>query len=791
LFENNSLIVGLRRRGKFKYLLDAFGLKPTTIFMEQKTFSCEVGGKTITIETGKFAQSADASCTVRCGDTVILATAVMSKETKADMGFFPLMVDFEERLYAAGRIKGSRFIKREGRPTDEAVLVGRFIDRAIRPLFDERLRNEVQVIVTALSFDGENDPDILGLIGASCALHISDIPWNGPIGALRISQKSGNWMINPSYELRKTTDFDLDLAGTTKKIIMIEARADEVDEDTMAKAFEFGMKNINPIIKMLDEARTAVGKEKADILEPSTDEQKAKLEHENQIIKISEDFMRPIFEDQIIKGSLKSKKLISQARHDLEDKLVEFMKKQGSTDEDIRYAINRIYEFTQREASRLILEQGKRVDGRSLTQVRQLVAEVGLLPRVHGSGMFMRGTTQVLSICTLGAPGDEQTLDGMELVGQKRYIHHYNFPPFSVGEAKALRGTGRREIGHGALAEKALESVIPTKEDFPYTIRVVSEVLDSNGSSSMASTCASTLALMDAGVPIKTPIAGIAIGLATNGNDWKVLTDLQDIEDGHGGMDFKITGSKTGITAIQMDTKTDGLSIEMIKQALTQAYNARIEILEVIEKSIPGPRAELSQYAPRIIKIRINPEKIREVIGSGGKTINEIIEKTGVTAIDIEQDGLVFITSVNADGAQQAQKWIEDITRELKVGETFTGKVERLMDFGAIVSILPGRDGMVHVSELAPWRVEKVSDIVNIGDEVKVKIIEIDSVSGKTSLSMKQAEGNVYTEEMKAKAQKQASSGFSKQNGHKPNGYQNRPKTPRTPHQAPQIPPRQ
>ncbi len=745
-----------------------------TNFMEQKTFSCQVDGKTIIIETGKFAQSANASCTVRCGDTVVLTTAVMSKESHADMGFFPLMVDFEERLYAAGRIKGSRFIKREGRPTDEAVLVGRFIDRAIRPLFDDRMRNEVQIIITALAFDGENDPDILGLIGASCALHMSDIPWNGPIGAIRVAQKGGNWMLNPSYELRKTTDFDLDIAGTAQKIIMIEARANQVDEDAMAKAFAYGMKNIQPVIDLIEEVRRAVGKEKLAIIEPKTDEERTATARKEEIVKVSEEFMRPIFEEKVVAGSLKTKKLVSKARKELEEKLVEHMTKQAFEKSEIEFAVKRIYEFTQVEASRLILKEEKRVDGRSLTQIRPLVAEVSLLPRVHGSGHFMRGTTQVLSICTLGAPGDEQTLDGMELVGQKRYIHHYNFPPFSVGEAKPLRGTGRREVGHGALAEKAIESMIPDKEEFPYTIRIVSEVLDSNGSSSMASTCASTLALMDAGVPIKTPIAGIAIGLASSGDKWKVITDLQDIEDGPGGMDFKITGSKTGITAIQMDTKTTGLTLDIIKQALTQAYNARQEILDTMLATISEPRAELSQYAPRIIKIRINPEKIREVIGSGGKTINEIIEKTGVTSIDIEQDGLVYITSVSAEGAQKAQKWIEDITRELKAGETFSGKVDRIMDFGAIVSILPGRDGLVHVSELAPWRVDKVTDIVNVGDEVKVKIIEVDP-SGKTSLSMKQAEGNVYTEEMKAKAQKPGEGGASRGpragNGARPGGH--------------------
>lgn len=726
--------------------------------MTQKTFTCDLGDKTITIETGKLAQSANASCTVRCGDTVVLVTAVMSKDQRPDMGYFPLMVDYEEKLYASGRIKGSRYIKREGRPTDEAVLVGRFIDRAIRPLFDENLRSDIQVIVTALAFDGENDPDILGLIGASCVLHMSDIPWNGPIGALRVSQINGEWILNPTYAQRDESIFDLDIAGTTEKVIMIEARANEAGEEIIEKAFAHGMQSMQPIIDLIEKIRSEVGKEKLDLEASMTVEQRNAKTKREALTEKAKNFMRPIFEEKIISGSLKNKPLISEAKSELAKKLEEYLISEGHESDEIAFAKNLIYNFAQDEASRVILEKGKRIDGRELNEIRNLEAEVALLPRVHGSGMFMRGTTQALSVCTLGSPGDEQTLDGMELVGQKRYMHHYNFPPFSVGEAKPLRGASRRDIGHGALAEKALDPMIPAKEDFPYAIRVVSETLDSNGSSSMASTCASTLALMDAGVPIKAPVAGIAMGLASNGTDWKILSDLQDIEDGVGGMDFKITGSRDGITAIQMDTKTDGITIDIIKQALSQSYTARMEVLDAIEKAIKEPRTELSKFAPRIIKMQIHPDKIREVIGSGGKVINEIIATTGVQAIDIEDDGLLFITAPDAESAALAQKRVEDITRTIQAGEEFEGTVDRLMDFGAIVSFLPGRDGLVHVSELAPWRVDKVSDIVNVGDKVKIKVIEVDP-SGKTSLSMKQAVGNVYTDEMKAKAQKPGEGG--------------------------------
>ncbi len=713
--------------------------------MSQQKFQTQWGGKTLTIEVGKYAQQASGSCVVQYGDTVVLATATMSPETREGMDFFPLMVDYEEKLYAAGRIKGSRFIKKEGRPTDEAILISRFIDRALRPLFDQRMRNDVQVIVTALSFDGENDPDVLGLIAASCALHMSDIPWAGPIGCVRVGQIDGEWVLNPSYEARIKSLLDLSFAGTKDKIIMVEAGANEAPEEAMLEAFWFGQRHIEAPIQLIEDVRKAVGKQKLDPLAPKTDEQKAREARRKEV----GDIARPFIVDQIQKlffaTPQATKTQRSVQKSELKKLVKEFLTQKGIEEKDLSFGAAIVGEVLESEVSRAILQEGRRVDGRSITQVRPLVSEVAVLPRVHGSGHFMRGETQVLTIVTLGAPGDEQTLDGMETVGKRRYFHHYNFPPFSVGEVKPMRGPSRRDIGHGGLAEKALMPMMPDKETFPYTIRAVSEVLGSNGSSSMGSTCGSTLALMDAGVPIKSPVAGIAMGIATDDKGgWKVITDLQDLEDGAGGMDFKIAGSRAGITAIQMDTKTTGLTREMVEMAVRQAKDARMQILDQMAATIASPRPDLSPYAPRIITLRINPELIGSVIGPGGKTINEIIATTGVQAIDIEDDGLVMITSTNAEGAQQALKTIEDLTREAKVGEVYKGKVTRIMDFGAIVEFLPKKDGMVHVSMMAPWRVEAVTDIVKLGQEVMVKVMELSE--GRISLSMKDAPGNVYPE---------------------------------------------
>lgn len=720
--------------------------------MQKHRFTTTFAGKELIIESGTIAQRANASCTVQMGDTVILATAVMGDDPRPGMGWFPLMVDYEEKLYAAGRIKGSRFIKREGRPTDEAVLIARFIDRAIRPLFDQRIKNDVQVIITCLSFDGENDPDILGLIGASCVLHMSDIPWNGPIGAIRMSQLDGEWLANPSYEQREKTDFDLDIAGTTEKVVMIEARANEADEAALAEAFERGRAEMTPVIELIEEVRAKLGKEKRDLFATNTEEEKAHLAERERVENMARTFMIPQIEELFFAMPRATKDDRGKAMKELKKRLVQHLEAQGVEEDFHGYATDLIYDFVQMELARHIVEGGRRVDGRGIEEIRDLASQVGLLPRTHGSGLFDRGETQILSVCTLGAPGDAQVLDNMETVGEQRYMHHYNFPPYSVGEAKPLRGAGRREIGHGALAEKALEPVIPSKEDFPYTIRVVSETMNSNGSSSMGSTCGSTLALMDAGVPIKKPVAGIAIGLATHGDKQVVIMDLQDLEDGPGGMDFKVTGTRDGVTAIQMDTKTQGLTHDVVVEALRLAKNGRNQIIDVIEGAIQQPN-ELSAFAPRIMKLHINPDKIREVIGPGGKMINEIIDTTGVEAIDIEQDGLVIITAKDGESGQRAYDWVHNLTREVEVGEEFEGQVVRMMDFGAFVNILPGKDGLVHVSELAPWRVAKPDDIVKEGDTVKVKIIEIDS-SNRINLSMKQAQGNVYTEEMKAKAQK-------------------------------------
>ncbi len=720
--------------------------------MNQKTFTTTFAGKELTIEFGKFANAANGSCTVRMGDTVVLVTAVMSEDVRPGMGFFPLMVDYEEKLYAAGRIKGSRFIKREGRPTDEAVLVARFIDRAIRPLFDTRIQNDIQVIATALSFDGEHDPDILGLIGASCALHVSDIPWNGPIGAVRVSKVGNELLFNPTYSERETSLFDLDLAGRKNKLVNIETRADEVVESELVEAFAQGGEFMESLAVFIEQIRTEIGKPKRDLFSAKTEEEKQKQVRAEEIKQMAREFMRPQIQELFFAFPKATKGERSAAKKELSSRLKTHLVQAGLDKDEVSIATGIVYDFLQDEISRMIVEEGKRVDGRGVEEVRALVSEVALLPRVHGSGHFMRGETQVLSVCTLGAPGDQQTLDGMELVGEKRYMHHYNFPPYSVGEAKPLRGAGRREVGHGALAEKAVERMMPSKEDFPYTVRVVSEVFGSNGSSSMASTCGSTLALMDAGVPIKAAVAGVAIGLASTENKWKVITDLQDLEDGNGGMDFKVTGSETGVTAIQMDTKTQGISHEMVVEALRQARNGRLTILETMKKAIAKPRAELSPYAPRITNLRINPDKIREVIGPGGKMINEIISKTGVETIDIEQDGLVLITAKNQEAGKAAEEWIIALTKEVEAGELYTGKVTRLMDFGAFVEVLPGKEGLVHISEMAPWRVAKVDDIVSVGKEVFVKVKEIDDMK-RINLTMKDVEGNVYTEEMKAKAQ--------------------------------------
>lgn len=705
--------------------------------MNEQTFSCGWLGRTLTIKTGKLARQANAAVTVQYGDTSVLATVVEAKEERAGIDFFPLMVEFEEKLYAAGIIKGSRWIKREGRPSDEAVLTGRMIDRSIRPLFPADSKKDVQIIITVLSADMQNDYDIVSLIAASCALSIAGLNWRGPISGVRVGRVEGRYIFNPTYEERLVSDLDLIVAGTAAKVIMIEADGKEIVEADMIKAINIGQKNLQAAISLIEEVKknVTVAKKLATKKLVSQEEAAAEKEMEKIFalakIWLNENVSKILF-DKIYYTKGERKAAVSAIKQNFNQYLFD----QGI---DKRHqAISQLVdEAVEAEVTRAILQDKKRVDGRKLDQIRNLSAEAGILPRIHGSGLFNRGETQVLSIVTLGAPGLEQSLEGIEGVGTKRYMHHYNFPPFSVGEVRPLRTAGRREIGHGVLAEKALAPVLPTKEEFPYTIRVVSETLSSNGSSSMAAACGSSLALMDAGVPIKKALAGIAMGLASNEDmsQWEVLTDIQDLEDGQGGMDFKITGTADGITAIQLDTKTAGLIQEIIEKTLIQGLKARLEILEVMKQAIAAPRQDLSPYAPRITSFHIESDRIREVIGVGGKVINEIIAATGVS-IDIDDDGLVMVCGTDAAKCEEAVAWIKNIVRDFEPGEIFKGKVVRLMDFGAFVQLTPNKDGLAHVSELAPYRVGRPEDFINIGDEVTVKVIEIDD-QGRVNLTLK------------------------------------------------------
>src|SRR3989338_413110 len=704
----------------------------------QKEFSIEWGGRTLTIGVGLLAQQANGSCTVRYGDTVALCTATMGN-VREGLDFFPLKVDFEERLYASGRIKGSRFIKREGRPTDEAVLSGRLIDRAIRPLFDGHMRNEIAVVATVLSHDQENDADVPGLIGASCALTMSDIPWDGPIAALRVGRIGGKWVLNPTYAQIEAGGVDIVVAGGNGKTIMVESGANQISEDDAYAAIAWAQDRLTPVLDLIEKVRAAVGKEKKDVMTPKTDEEKQERDEREKLHERARGFMTSHAATTLFAQPLKTKADRKDAVARLKAETDAYLQTQSVSKENRKKAMEIVDEFVDNQVTKMILDEGRRADRRALDEIRSLDCTVGSLPRTHGSGLFQRGSTQVLSAVTLGSPGMEQTLDTMEFQTTKRFFHHYNFPSYSVGETKGNRGPGRREIGHGALAERAIQPVLPTKEQFPYTLRIVSEVFGSNGSSSMGATCGSTLALMDAGVPITAPVAGIAMGMASDEatGRFRVITDLQDLEDGAGGMDFKVAGTRTGITAIQMDTKTHGIPLEVVKETLIQAHKARLQILDCIEKTIPAPRAELSKWAPRIISFRINPEKIRDVIGPGGKMINEIIAQTKVE-IDIEDDGLVMITAVNPEGMQKAVDWVKQLTREVKVGEIFTGPVTRIMDFGAFVEILPKQEGLVHISEMAPYRVATVHDICKVGDMVTVKVYEIDSM-GRINLSIKRA----------------------------------------------------
>jgi len=704
--------------------------------MKQEKFEMEWGGRKLIIEVGKFAGQANGSCTVQYGDTLVLATCVMSKKPREGVDFLPLLVDYEERLYAAGKIKGSRWIKREGRPTDEAVTTARLVDRAIRPLFNDQIRNDIQVILTVLSFDQENDPDIVSLIAASTALSISDIPWDGPIAGVRVGRINGEWVLNSTYNAREKSDFDLVVAGNKDKVIMLEAGAKEISEEVIFEAIVYGQKHLKKVVDFISEIQERVGVEKSSLEFKEEKPEKIKVKEK------ARSFVEKHIEEELF-DTPKTKQEKNIVLESLKEKLDKYLETEGVGKDRRASLLDIVHEIAYEKASELILKKGKRIDGRKIDEIRPITCEIDLLPHTHGSAMFKRGGTQILSIVTLGAPGEEQFLDTMEKSGKKRYFHHYNFPPFSVGEVSPIRAPGRREIGHGALAERAVVPVLPAKEEFPYTIRVVSEVLESNGSSSMGSVCASSLALMAAGVPIKKQVAGVAMGLASkedeegNITEYRVITDLRDIEDGKGGMDFKVAGTKEGITAIQMDTKTHGLTRAIIKETLERAREGRLRILEKMNTVISRPRPKVSPYAPQIISFNINPEKIRDVIGPGGKVINEIIDKTGVS-IDIEPDGLIFLTGESEKALKKAKNWIKNLTREVRVGEIFQGKVVRILDFGAFVEILPKQEGLVHISELAPWRVNRVEDVVKVGDIIPVKIIKIDE-QGRINLSLKAA----------------------------------------------------
>ena len=700
--------------------------------MAAQPYTLKLQDKTISLELTDLPEQANGSVLIRQGDTVILVTAVSASSAFANQGFFPLTVDYEERFYAAGKILGSRFVRREGKPQDEAIITARLIDRAIRPLFPKGFRNEVQVIATCLSWDAENDSDVLGLLGASLALSVSDIPWQGPVGAVRVAKVQDAFAINPTYEQRKQSSLDFVLAGVKENgevlLNMIEAEGQEIPEETFEQALEFAKPFLLQMIDAQEEIVKKFGKEKAVPQETPRD---AELE------RAIKEFLEKKLQKALFEGDRKAR--MDQA-NTVQTELLAFLQEKYPNEDKSKYAKDFFEEAINRTVHEAALQQGKRVDGRKLDEIRELGGKAGILPRTHGTGLFLRGQTKTLSILTLGAPGDQKLMEGMEFSGKKRFMHHYNFPPYAPGEVKPLRGPSRRDIGHGILAEKALLPVIPEVDKFPYTIRIVTEVLSSNGSTSMASCCSASLALMDAGVPIKNPVAGISVGLMQDGKgDYRLLCDIQGPEDHHGDMDFKVAGTKDGITAIQLDVKLRGITSKIFQEALALAKNTRHHILQdVIAKVLDKPRPELSPWAPRIIIININPEKIGLLIGPGGKTINKIIEETGVQ-IDIEETGQVFITADKEDQGKRALEIIDALVREVKVGEIYKGKVKRIMEFGAFVEVLPGQEGLVHISKLANRRVEKVTDIVKLGDVIPVKVVEIDE-QGRINLSLKDAQ---------------------------------------------------
>ncbi len=678
-----------------------------------KTYETEVAGRKLIIENGKMAGLANGAVMVRYGDTAVMVAATASAKPREGIDFFPLSIDYEEKMYAVGKIPGG-FTRREGKPSENAILTSRVIDRPMRPLFPKDLRNDVSIVATVMSVEQDNAPEFCAMIGASAAVSISDIPFNGPIAAVYVGLVDGEFVINPTLEQREKSDLNLTVAGSAQKVVMIEAGANQVSEDTMYDAIMFAHEEIKKIVAFIKTIQDEIGKPKFDYEHMVVDEVLF-----NDIKDYAMDMVKEAMDTD-------DKTVRDDRLKVVYEKVYEYFEEKYPADEYAGLIDEALYKLQKTVVRRWLLDEGKRVDGRAIDQLRPLAAEVGLFSRTHGSGMFTRGQTQVLTVATLGAIGDAQIIDGLDTEEYRRYIHHYNFPSYSVGETKPSRGPGRREIGHGALAERALVPVIPSEEEFPYAIRLVSEVLSSNGSTSQGSICGSTLALMDAGVPIKAPVAGISVGLVTEGERFITMLDIQGVEDFFGDMDFKVAGTKKGITAIQMDLKIDGLTPEIIKQALTQTRDARYYILdEIMLKEIAEPRETISQYAPKIINLTIPVDKIRDVIGSGGKVIQKIIADTGAK-IDIEDDGRVFIAAVNTQMGELARKTIENIVKEPEVGEIYEGTVVRIMDFGAFVEILPGKDGLAHISKLDNKRVEKVEDVCKVGDIMKVQIIEID-----------------------------------------------------------------
>lgn len=684
------------------------------------SFEMELGGRKLVIENGKMAKQANGAVLVRYGDTVVLVTATASAEPREGVDFFPLTVDYEEKMYAAGKIPGG-FIKREGRPSSDAILCARLIDRPIRPLFPKGYRNDVQIVATVMSVEQDNAPELAAMIGASAALTVSDIPFNGPIAGVRVGRVNDEFVINPTEEQRKVSTLNLTVAGSYDAVMMVEAGANELPEEVILDAIIFGHQEIKRIVEFQNEIRNECGKEK----------------REAKLFTVPEELMtavRDYTKDRLDEATRNPDKLDRDAHiADINAEAMEhFLVEYPEMDKEIAIALHDIEKEIVR---RMITHEKIRPDGREVEEVRPVSCEVGLLPRTHGSGLFTRGQTQILTVTTLGPLGDEQIIDGLGPETTKHYIHHYNFPGYSVGEAKPIRSPGRREIGHGALAERALVPVIPTTEEFPYTIRLVSEVLESNGSSSMGSVCGSTLSLMNAGVPIKRPVSGVAMGLVKEGDKYTILTDIQGMEDALGDMDFKVAGTTEGVTAIQMDIKVAGIDRDILYSALQQAKRGRAFILGKMLECIDKPAAELSPYAPRVETIKIKVDKIRDVIGTGGKVVKKIIDETGVQ-IDIHEDGNIFISSVDAESMKKARQMIEDIVREVEVGEVYTGKVTRLMKFGAFIEVLPGKEGLCHISQLADHRVEKVEDVVQVGDQLQVKVVEIDD-KGRVNLSHK------------------------------------------------------